>query len=89
MTTHTEPTMVELARVLNEAQGVANTPNNIEVAKEEVKAVLLALKQPSKGMVEAGRRHIDFHDCMEEWAEIADMQAAFTAMIDAILSEGE
>ena len=91
MTTHTEPTMVDLARVLNDAQGAANTPNNIEVAKEEVKAVLLALRQPSRGMVEAA-----FPITWQSSNELAtpdiirgEVAETFAAMIDAILSEGE
>jgi len=85
-----DQTMVELARVLNDAQGAANTPNNIEVAKEEVKSVLLALRQPSKGMVRIGGRidaGLSSGRASEAYEETAS--EVFTAMIDATLSEGE
>ena len=69
-------------------------PGGVEIDIEDThnftvqaRAVLLAIREPDDSVIDAGRDGVDFHDMVDVDRERANIRAAMTRMIDAILNE--
>jgi len=58
-------------------------------AQQCVRAVLMAVREPDEAIIDAGHSGIDFHEVLPLENERWQTEAAFQAMIDAILAQGE